>query len=330
MIGVGVIGCGLIGTKRVAAMGEVGQLVACTDLDISRAQRLAAEQTLVVSNWQELLALQAVEAVVIATQHDSLVEITKAAIAAGKHVFVEKPAARSPQELLPVLELSRRSSTIVRVGFNHRYHRALQKAMTQVDAEKLPLALIAATDRVREALLGAMSNRAAEGVIEEMDNLGKVKLAEINSAQEAVVALESDEQLVARHTARHNLCEDVHLRPRMEGRLPSDQLVHQHAERPQVGGGGVRPRAVRVGEGARCVRAGSALYELGRQVARDGEHEERLADLLEQLGEHELDLAAHRDHREHLGDGDVREHVLGLVRDRRVHAQRVARARCHR
>ena len=80
-----------------------------------------------VSNWQELLALQGVEAVVIATQHDSLVEITKAAIAAGKHVFVEKPAARSPQELLPVLELSRRSSTIVRVGFNHRYHRALQK-----------------------------------------------------------------------------------------------------------------------------------------------------------------------------------------------------------
>ena len=68
-------------------------------------------------------------------------------------------------------------------------NRALQKAMTQVDAEKLPLALIAATDRVREALLGAMPKRAAEGVIEEMDNLGKVKLTEINSAQEAVVAV---------------------------------------------------------------------------------------------------------------------------------------------
>ena len=113
--------------QAVAGLGEAGQLVACTDLDISRAQRLAAEQALVVINWQELLALQAVEAVVIATQHDSLVEITKAAIAAGKHVFVEKPAARSPQELLPVLELSGRASTIVRVGFNHRYHRALQK-----------------------------------------------------------------------------------------------------------------------------------------------------------------------------------------------------------
>jgi len=51
------------------------------------------------------------------------------------------------------------------------------------------MALIAATDRVREALLDAMSKRAAEGVIEEMDNLGKVKLSEINAAQEAVVAI---------------------------------------------------------------------------------------------------------------------------------------------
>ena len=66
-------------------------------------------------------------------------------------------------------------------------NRVLQKAMTQVDADRLPLALIAATDRVREALLGAMSKRAAESVQEEMENLGKVKLADINAAQESVV-----------------------------------------------------------------------------------------------------------------------------------------------
>ena len=66
-------------------------------------------------------------------------------------------------------------------------NRVLQKAMTQVDADRLPLSLIAATDRVREALLGAMSKRAAESVREEMENLGKVKLADINAAQESVV-----------------------------------------------------------------------------------------------------------------------------------------------
>jgi len=68
-------------------------------------------------------------------------------------------------------------------------NRDLQNVMTKVDVERLPLALIAATDRVKEALLGAISKRAAEGVIEEMENLGKVKLAEINAAQEAIVML---------------------------------------------------------------------------------------------------------------------------------------------
>jgi len=68
-------------------------------------------------------------------------------------------------------------------------NRVLQKAMTQVDADRLPLALIASTDRVRDALLGAMSKRAAETVREEMENLGKVKLADINAAQETVVSV---------------------------------------------------------------------------------------------------------------------------------------------
>ncbi|MEE2615427.1 MAG: flagellar motor switch protein FliG [Verrucomicrobiota bacterium] len=68
-------------------------------------------------------------------------------------------------------------------------NRVLQKAMTQVDADRLPMALAAATDRVRDALLGAMSKRAAETVREEMENLGKVKLADINAAQETVVSV---------------------------------------------------------------------------------------------------------------------------------------------
>ncbi|HAH98305.1 MAG TPA: flagellar motor switch protein FliG, partial [Verrucomicrobiales bacterium] len=71
-------------------------------------------------------------------------------------------------------------------------NRRLQKALREVDMEQLPMALIAATDRVREALLAAISKRAAEGVIEEMENLGKVKLQDINAAQEAVVAVVRD------------------------------------------------------------------------------------------------------------------------------------------
>ena len=65
-------------------------------------------------------------------------------------------------------------------------NRALQKAMTPLDLDKLPVAPLLQPSV--QALLDAMSKRAAEGVIEEMDNLGKVAF-EINAAQEAVVAI---------------------------------------------------------------------------------------------------------------------------------------------
>jgi len=71
---------------------------------------------------------------VVATLHDSLAEITLAAIEAGKHVLVEKPAARNPAELEPVIAAAERHAVKVHVGFNHRYHRAFRKARELFDA----------------------------------------------------------------------------------------------------------------------------------------------------------------------------------------------------
>jgi predicted dehydrogenase len=69
-----------------------------------------------------------VDVVVVATTHDMLAPITLAAVQAGKHVLVEKPGARRAAELDPVIEMARMTGALVRVGFNHRFHRALQKA----------------------------------------------------------------------------------------------------------------------------------------------------------------------------------------------------------
>lgn len=63
----------------------------------------------------------------------------------------------------------------------------LQKIMAEVPPERLAVALSAATENVKEKLLGAVSKRAAENVTEEIENMGKVKLTEITVAQEAVV-----------------------------------------------------------------------------------------------------------------------------------------------
>jgi predicted dehydrogenase len=65
--------------------------------------------------------------------HDSLAAITAGAIAAGRHVLVEKPAGRHPHEVQPLIAAAEKAGVLVRVGFNHRYHRALQKARSLVD-----------------------------------------------------------------------------------------------------------------------------------------------------------------------------------------------------
>ena len=126
--GIGIIGCGLIGQKRAKALGE-GRLISCADMNEARAKELACSKDVkVFTDWHKLLALPEVEVVVIATLHDSLAKITLAAIEAGKHVLVEKPAARISSELVPVMRAAERCNVKVHVGFNHRYHRAFRKA----------------------------------------------------------------------------------------------------------------------------------------------------------------------------------------------------------
>ena len=137
MIGVGIIGCGLIGTKRAYALGKLSKLVACADLDIDKAIKLAGENAYACKDWRELLVMPSVNMVIIATLHDSLAEITLEAIKAGKHVLVEKPAAKCANEIKILLEETNKSSVKIHVGFNHRYHKAMIKAKEIIDSALL-------------------------------------------------------------------------------------------------------------------------------------------------------------------------------------------------
>ncbi|NDC62048.1 MAG: gfo/Idh/MocA family oxidoreductase, partial [Betaproteobacteria bacterium] len=138
VFGVGIIGCGLIGQKRAKALGSGGKLVACADIEVNRAENLARTSAAkVFRDWRELVWSPEVEVLVVATLHDSLAEITRTAAEAGKHVLVEKPAARNAAELEPVILAAAKHGVKVHVGFNHRYHRSLRKAKEIVDSGAL-------------------------------------------------------------------------------------------------------------------------------------------------------------------------------------------------
>ena len=137
-VNVAIIGCGAIGQKRAAALAGCS-LVSCADNDLPRAERLAciAGNCAAVADWRKAIERADVDLVVVATPHGSLAQITREAIEAGKHVLVEKPAARNIAEIRPLAALAEKSKVLVRVGFNHRYHRAFRQARQIVDARTL-------------------------------------------------------------------------------------------------------------------------------------------------------------------------------------------------
>lgn len=131
---VGIIGCGFIGQKRAKSLGTA-TLRVCCDIQLNLAERLAATVpgARATADWKEAVTADDVDIVIVATVHKELAPVAAAAAAAGKHVLVEKPGARRAAELDAVLEAAAATDVRVRVGFNHRYHPALQKARALVD-----------------------------------------------------------------------------------------------------------------------------------------------------------------------------------------------------
>ena len=131
-----VIGCGLIGRKRVLALGKNPPLLYTCDLDLARAADLAqlAPGCTAVTDYTVAFADPRVSAVIISTLNASLAPIALAAVRAGKHVLVEKPGALNAAQLRTVLAAAQLTHTRVRLGYNHRFHPALQKARELLDS----------------------------------------------------------------------------------------------------------------------------------------------------------------------------------------------------
>ena len=125
----GIVGCGLIGHKRARALGD-HRLVVCADAVPEKAQTLAAGHPgcHASADFRDAVEDPRVDALIVATTNDALTPVALAAVETGKHVLVEKPAARNAAELRPLLAAAERQGVVVKVGFNHRFHPALQQA----------------------------------------------------------------------------------------------------------------------------------------------------------------------------------------------------------
>jgi len=127
-----IVGCGLIGDKRAAALRSDDELVGATDPMSGRADALVQRYGgRACSTIDELLALEP-EVVIVATTHDQLTPMAELALRAGAHVLVEKPAGLGTAHVERLMRAAHDEGRMVKVGFNHRFHPAISQLATEV------------------------------------------------------------------------------------------------------------------------------------------------------------------------------------------------------
>lgn len=92
------------------------------------------------SGAAEVINDTGVNLVVIATRHASHAELARQALAAGKHVFVEKPLAVDDQQLDGVVDAARSGGELM-VGFNRRFSPLARAALDFFKGREFPLSI---------------------------------------------------------------------------------------------------------------------------------------------------------------------------------------------
>ncbi len=129
-IGIGLIGSGFMGRTHAlgfAVAARVFDLPFDVDLavlaDVDEPRAAAAARQLgfrrSTANWRELLDDPEIDVVDITTPNTLHREMALAAIAAGKHVYCEKPLAPTAAEAAEMAEAAARAGVVTQVGFNY-------------------------------------------------------------------------------------------------------------------------------------------------------------------------------------------------------------------
>ncbi|HUC15860.1 MAG TPA: Gfo/Idh/MocA family oxidoreductase [Acidimicrobiales bacterium] len=139
-IAVGVVGTGRIARVHAAAYRSVrgASLVSCMDLDEAAAQAFARDFGLkTVESFEAMIGGPGIDALIIATPNSLHARQTIAALAAGKHVFCQKPIALDLADARMVAEAAASSDRVLQFGFMLRFTPPLPALRSRVAAGEL-------------------------------------------------------------------------------------------------------------------------------------------------------------------------------------------------
>ncbi|HTZ05742.1 MAG TPA: Gfo/Idh/MocA family oxidoreductase [Gaiellaceae bacterium] len=136
---IAVAGLGYWGPNLARNFAELGVLTALCDQDEARRETFAARypSARVTASFEELLADDALEGVVVATPVPTHFALAKQALEAGKHVLVEKPPAMRAAEIDELVALAADRDLVLMPGHLLLYHPGIRKLKELIDAGEL-------------------------------------------------------------------------------------------------------------------------------------------------------------------------------------------------
>jgi len=134
---VAVAGCGYWGRNLVRNFAELGALDAVCDENAESAETMAKTHHTSARDWHSLLDDPDITAVAIATPATTHGEMAKAALTAGKHVFVEKPMALDIETAKGLIKAANAADRTLMVGHLLQYHPAFLAMQSLVSKGEL-------------------------------------------------------------------------------------------------------------------------------------------------------------------------------------------------
>jgi UDP-N-acetylglucosamine 3-dehydrogenase len=137
---VGVIGTGQMGGWHVETWGRIpsARVVAVADFDEERARAVVRRQPIDwYADWHIMVERDDIDAVTIAVPTCHHAEVVLGALAAGKHVLVEKPIAAALEDGLRMTAAARAANRKLMVGHVERFNPAVQKLAALVSDDVL-------------------------------------------------------------------------------------------------------------------------------------------------------------------------------------------------
>ena len=121
---VAVIGCGYWGRNLVRNFSDLGALAAVCDSDPELARQFGGQYRVGTPAFEEVLGDPGIDAVAIATPAVTHSAFARQALAAGKHVFVEKPVALDVDAAEALNTMAQQQGRVLMVGHLLQYHPA--------------------------------------------------------------------------------------------------------------------------------------------------------------------------------------------------------------